>query len=291
MKILLTGVNGQVGWELQRTLATLGTVTAPTRQQLDLTDAAALRQYLDTLQPQLIVNPAAYTAVDKAETEPELAHRINTVAPTVMAEMAAKLGAAMVHYSTDYVFDGKKTTPYTETDPTHPLGVYGATKLAGEAAIIAAGIPYLILRTSWVYSLRGGNFLLTMQRLFNEREQLNIVADQYGAPTWSRMIAEATAQMLIQKPFAKAEQSGIYNLTSRGVTNWHAFATTILAQTSLPESKQITLNAIPASQYPTPAQRPANSVLAGDKLQAAFGIALPDWQTALTMCLAGAARP
>ena len=164
MKILLTGVNGQVGWELRRTLATLGEVIAPTRAQLDLTDVTALREFIRTTRPDIIVNPAAHTAVDKAESEPDLAHAINTVAPAVMAEAAAKLGAAMVHYSTDYVFEGSKTSAYVETDTPNPLGVYGKTKLAGEQAIIAAGIPHIILRTSWVYSLRGSNFLLTMQQ-------------------------------------------------------------------------------------------------------------------------------
>lgn len=286
MKIFLTGARGQVGWELQRTLATLGTVAAPTRQQLDLTDASALRRYLRELQPDLIVNPAAYTAVDKAETEPVLARAANALAPAIMAEEAAALGAAMVHYSTDYVFDGSKNGAYVETDPACPLGVYGETKLEGEQAVIASGIPHLILRTSWVYGLRGGNFLLTMQRLFKERDQLNIVADQFGAPTWSRMIAEATAQILAQKPFsAERNASGIYHLTNRGTTNWHAFASAILAKTTLPEGKQVVLNPIPASQYPTPARRPANSVLAGDKLRANFGIALPDWETALDLCM------
>lgn len=286
MKIFLTGARGQVGWELQRTLATLGTVTAPTRQQLDLTDASALRRYLRELQPDLIVNPAAYTAVDKAETEPELAHAANALAPAIMAEEAAALGAAMVHYSTDYVFDGSKDGAYVETDPTNPLGVYGKTKLEGEQAVIASGIPHLILRTSWVYGLRGGNFLLTMQRLFKERDQLNIVADQFGAPTWARMIAEATAQILVQKPFSPERNApGIYHLTNRGTTNWHAFASAILAKTTLADSKQIVLNPIPASQYPTPAQRPVNSVLAGDKLHTTFGIALPDWEIALELCM------
>ncbi|HET9112617.1 MAG TPA: dTDP-4-dehydrorhamnose reductase [Burkholderiales bacterium] len=286
MKIFLTGARGQVGWELQRTLATLGTVTAPTRQQLDLTDAAALRRYLKQLQPDLIVNPAAYTAVDKAETEPALAHAANAVAPAIMAEEAAALGAAMVHYSTDYVFDGSKVGAYVETDPASPLGVYGKTKLEGELAVIDSGIPHLILRTSWVYGMRGGNFLLTMQRLFKEREQLNIVADQFGAPTWARMIAEATAQMLAQTPFSpERNASGVYHLTNRGTTTWHAFASAILAKTPLPEGKRVVLNPIPASQYPTPARRPANSVLAGDKLQENFGIVLSDWESALELCL------
>ncbi len=286
MNIFLSGARGQVGWELQRTLATLGTVAAPTRQQLDLTDASALRRYLRELQPDLIVNPAAYTAVDKAETEPELARAANAIAPAIMAEEAAKSGATMVHYSTDYVFDGSKSGAYAETDPASPLGIYGKTKLEGEQAVIASGIPHLILRTSWVYGLRGGNFLLTMQRLFKERDQLNIVADQFGAPTWSRMIAEATAQILSQKPFStERNMSGIYHLTNRGTTTWHAFASAILTRTNLPEGKKILLHPIPSSQYPTPARRPANSVLSGDKLYAKFGIALPDWETALDLCM------
>ncbi len=285
MKILLTGSNGQVGWELQRTLATLGTVIAPRREALDLTDAQALRNYIRALKPQLIVNPAAHTAVDKAESEPALARALNAIAPAIMAEEAKTLGAALLHYSTDYVFDGSKAEGWLETDATNPLGVYGATKLEGEQAIQAQGIPHLILRTSWVYGLRGGNFLLTMQRLFREREQLNIVADQFGAPTWSRMIAEASAQILAQKPFAAPDRSGIYHLTNGGSTNWHGFASAILARTALPEGKQLSLHPIPASQYPTPAKRPANSVLDNGKLRNTFGITLPDWEHALDLCL------
>ena len=284
MKILLTGVNGQVGWELRRTLATLGEVIAPTRAQLNLTDVTALREFIRTTRPDLIVNPAAHTAVDKAESEPDLAHAINTVAPAVMAEAAAKLGAAMVHYSTDYVFEGSKTSAYVETDTPNPLGVYGKTKLAGEQAIIAAGIPHIILRTSWVYSLRGSNFLLTMQRLFRERDTLNVVNDQYGAPTWSRMIAEASAQIIAQRPFLSS--GGIYHLTSAGNISWYDFAQAILARTELVDGKQVSINPIPASQYPTPATRPVNSVLSGTKVQQAFGIVMPDWQVALDSCLA-----
>ena len=282
MKILLTGVNGQVGWELRRTLATLGQVIAPTRAQLDLTDATALRGFLHDIRPDLIVNPAAYTAVDKAESEPELAQAINAIAPAVMAETAAKINAAMVHYSTDYVFDGSKTGAYLESDATNPLSVYGKTKLDGEHAIIAAGIPYLILRTSWVYGLRGGNFLLTMQRLFRERDTLNVVNDQFGAPTWSRMIAEASAQIIAQHPFQ--DHSGIYHLTNTGNINWHDFAQAILARSVLPAGKQIIINAIPSSQYPTAAARPANSVLSSNKVRDVFGICMPDWETALDRC-------
>lgn len=282
MKILLTGVNGQVGWELRRTLATLGEVITPTRAQLDLTDTTALRGFLHDVRPDLIVNPAAYTAVDRAESEPELAQAINAIAPAVMAETAAKINAAMVHYSTDYVFDGTKTDAYLESDVTNPLSVYGKTKLNGEQAIIAAGIPHLILRTSWVYGLRGSNFLLTMQRLFRERDTLNVVNDQFGAPTWSRMIAEASAQMIAQHPFQA--HSGIYHLTNTGSINWHDFAQAILARSVLPAGKQVTINAIPSSQYPTAAARPANSVLSSNKVRDTFGICMPDWETVLDRC-------
>jgi len=287
VNILLTGVNGQVGWELLRTLATLGIVSAPTRSQLDLTDVDAIRSLIRTLRPNLIVNPAAHTAVDKAESEPELARAVNAIAPAIMAEEAAKLGAAMIHYSTDYVFDGNKPGAYTEDDATHPLGVYGQTKLEGENAIRAAAIPHLILRTSWVYGLRGGNFLLTMQRLFKECEQLRVVADQYGAPTWSRMIAEATAQILAQQPFGRGKEAlhGTYNLTSRGRASWYQFAQAILDQNIQPGAKPPELIPIPSTDYPTPAQRPANSVLAGDKLLRSFGLTLPDWDAALGLCL------
>lgn len=287
MNILLTGVNGQVGWELRRALATLGTVTAPTRSQLNLTDANAIRSLIRSLRPTLIVNPAAHTAVDKAESEPELAHAVNAVAPAIMAEEAGKLGAAMIHYSTDYVFDGNKPDAYTENDIPHPLSVYGQTKLEGEEAVRAADIPHLILRTSWVYGLRGGNFLRTMQRLFKERAQLRIVSDQYGAPTWSRMIAECTAQILAQQPFGQDREAvhGTYHLTSRGRASWHQFARSILELTVAAGDPRPELIPIPGSEYPAPARRPANSVLAGDKLLRDFGLALPDWDIALALCL------
>ena len=186
MRILLTGINGQVGWELQRTLAPLGEVIAADRNRLDLADTSSIRRTVDAIAPDLIVNPAAYTAVDKAETEPELAHAINAAAPGELAQAAAACGIPLVHFSTDYVFDGRRPTPYTEADAPNPLGVYGATKLAGEQAVARAGAPHLILRTSWVYGLRGRNFLLTMQRLLRERDALAVVDDQFGAPTWSR---------------------------------------------------------------------------------------------------------
>ncbi|MDA8260554.1 MAG: dTDP-4-dehydrorhamnose reductase [Betaproteobacteria bacterium] len=283
MKILLTGVNGQVGWELQRTLAPLGEVIAADRSLLDLADTACIRRTVAAIAPDLIVNPAAYTAVDKAESEPELARAINAAAA---AELAA-CGIPLVHFSTDYVFDGRKAAAYTEADVPNPLGVYGATKLAGEQAVARAGIPYLILRTSWVYGLRGRNFLLTMQRLARERDSLAVVDDQFGAPTWSRLIAEATA-LVIARWLDRPDQtavSGIYHLTCGGRTSWHGFTAAILAHLGTSEAKLARLSAIPTSGYPTPAARPANSALNCDRLAATFGVRLPDWANALALCL------
>jgi dTDP-4-dehydrorhamnose reductase len=287
MKILLTGKNGQVGWELERTLAPLGEVVAVNRQALDLADPDAIRALIRQVKPDLIVNPAAYTAVDRAESEPELAMAVNGVAPGIMAEEAKKLGAAMVHYSTDYVFDGGNVTPYAETDVTSPNNVYGRTKLAGEQAIQAAGIPHLILRTSWVYGSRGRNFLLTILRLAQERDELKIVDDQIGAPTSSRMIAEATAQILAQTGGNPGGASGIYQLTAAGQTSWYGFAAAILERraksTGVPGARLIP---IPTSDYPLPAPRPLYSVMANDKLRHAFGMAIPAWQTGLNLCMA-----
>jgi dTDP-4-dehydrorhamnose reductase len=287
MRILLTGVNGQVGWELQRTLAPLGEVVAADRGMLDLADTASIRRGVDAIAPDLIVNPAAYTAVDKAESEPELAHAINATAPGELAQAAAARGIPLVHFSTDYVFDGSKSGAYTEADMPNPLGVYGASKLAGEQAVLAAGIPYLILRTSWVYGLRGRNFLLTMQRLARERDSLAVVDDQVGAPTWSRLIAEATA-LVIARWLDRSEQtatSGIYHLTCDGRTSWHGFTAAILAHLAQTDEKLARLTAIPTAGYPTPAARPANSQLNSDKLAATFGVRLPDWESALALCL------
>ena len=283
MKILLTGVNGQVGWELQRTLAPLGEVIAADRGVLDLADRAAIRRRVEAIAPDLIVNPAAYTAVDKAESEPELAHAINALAP---GELAA-CGIPLVHFSTDYVFDGRKPGAYTEEDTPNPLGVYGATKLAGEQAVARAGAPHLILRTSWVYGLRGRNFLLTMQRLARERDSLSVVDDQFGAPTWSRLIAEATALVIarwLHHPNQNAT-AGVYHLSCGGRTSWHGFTAAILAHLAVTEGKLARLTAISTSGYPTPAARPANSQLDCGKLAATFGVRLPDWETALSLCL------
>ena len=233
-KILLTGKNGQVGGELARLLPEIGDVIAVDRQQLDLAHPDQIRRTIRDIRPQLIVNAAAYTPVDQAEEEESVARAINTDAPGVMAEEAKKIGAALVHYSTDYVFDGAKDTPYEETDPTNPLNAYGRTKLDGEHAIRQAAVPHLILRTQWVYGIRGKNFLLTILRLAAEREELRIVSDQFGAPTWSREIARATVNVLSQllRPNAGAQPfervSGVYNMTAAGQTNWHQFAVAIL---------------------------------------------------------------
>jgi dTDP-4-dehydrorhamnose reductase len=292
-KILLTGKNGQVGWELRRTLMPLGEIVATDREEMDLTDPVAVRRLIREVKPHILVNPGAYTAVDRAESEPELAMKINAQAPGVMAEEAARLGALLVHYSTDYVFDGRKEQPYAEEDAPNPLNVYGRSKLAGEEAIRASGALHLILRTSWVYGLRGKNFLLTVLRLAREREELRIVADQFGAPTWSRLIAEATALMIARSTadglFAPGERSGIYHLSCNGQASWHEFARTIrenaIAAGLLPENCA-RIEAIPSSDYPTPARRPAYSVLANDKLRSTFGLRLPDWREALTLSLA-----
>lgn len=287
-RILLTGKTGQVGYELERSLQGLGEIIALDRSQMDLANLAQVRDVIRAIKPDLIINPAAYTAVDKAESEPELAMRINGEAPGVMAEEAKKLGAAMIHYSTDYVFDGTKTTPYVETDPTCPINVYGATKLAGEQAIQAAGIPHLILRTSWVYGMRGKNFLLTMLRLAQERDELRIVADQYGAPTWCRTIADATAHIVAQARNAQhvqdwwQQRSGIYHLTAQGQTTWYGFTQAILAHAAI--AKKPILTPIATQDYPLPAKRPTHSAMSCEKLINEF-CQLPDWENALASCL------
>ena len=296
-KILLTGKNGQVGWELQRTLATLGEVIAVDRLAMDLANPDSIRATIQAIKPDLIVNAAAYTAVDKAESEADLAMAINGVAPGIMAEEAKRLGAGMIHYSTDYVFDGSKTTPYIEADPPRPINVYGRTKLAGEQAVQAVGGAHLIFRTSWVYGLRGRNFLLTILRLAKERDELRIVDDQFGAPTWSRMIAEATAQVLAQcfSPLTSnvsllTEQSGLYHLTAAGQTSWHGFTKAILeelARSPLATPHSPKLTPITTPEYPLPAPRPLYSVLANHKLTQAMDLALPAWDVSLKLCMEG----
>lgn len=284
-RILLVGKNGQVGWELQRTLATLGAVIAVDRQTMDLANPDSIRQVIQTIRPDWIVNAAAYTAVDKAESEPDLAMAINGIAPGIMAEEAKRLGAAMVHYSTDYVFDGTKAAPYTEEDSPNPLNVYGKTKLAGDQAIRATGIPHLIFRVSWVYGLRGKNFLRTILRLAKERDELKIVDDQVGAPTWSRMIAEATGQVLSQCFSPLTMKSGVYNLAASGNTSWHGFTQAILENASNQIQPLPRLIPIATTEYPLPAPRPPYSVLSSIKLHQAFGMALPTWDASLKLCM------
>lgn len=295
MRILLTGASGQVGWELRRTLAPLGRVTAADRRAADLADPASLRRAVREANPALIVNAAAYTAVDGAEKETDLAMAVNGVAPGILAEECARLGAPLVHFSTDYVFDGSKAGPYTEDDTPAPVNAYGASKLAGERAIEAVGVPHLILRTSWVYGLRGRNFLLTICRLARERDELRIVDDQRGAPTWSRLIAEAAAQLVARAGLGDAgslgARSGVYHLAAGGATSWCGFARAILeAGPAIGVPAPPRLVPISTAEYPTPARRPANSCLAGDKLARVFGLALPAWDEGLRLCVEEAAR-
>lgn len=286
-KILLTGLNGQVGHALQAKLGDYE-LFALSRDQLDLTNADQMRRVLREIKPNLIINPAAYTAVDKAESEPELAHAINATAPQILAEEAAKLGAALIHFSTDYVYHGTKTGAYIETDAVNPVSIYGKTKLAGEEAIRQVGIPHLILRTSWVYGVYGKNFLKTILRLAAERENIGIVADQFGAPTSSESIANSLIDLInIWNP-QQAEQTGVYHFTNAGNTSWYGFSCEIIneykhlaSQRNWPALRLKEISAITTADYPTPAARPANSVLNNTKLKQVFAIELPSWQQGL----------
>ena len=302
MRILVTGVNGQVGHALAALLAEQAQndprleIIALDRSGMDLADLAQVRAVVRAVQPALIINPAAHTAVDLAESEPDLAMRINGEAPGVLAEEARRLGAALIHYSTDYVFDGARDGSYLETDATGPLNVYGRSKLAGEVAIRASGVAHLILRTSWVYGQRGKNFLKTIERLAGERELLRIVADQYGAPTWSRTIARGTLaaierlcaapdlpQATWQIDAARwQELGGVCHLTAQGSTSWHGFASRIVA--AGPRASQVRVEPIAAADYPVPAQRPVNSRLSCGRFIERFG-PLPHWTEALDECL------
>jgi len=296
LKILLTGRNGQVGYELERSLQGLGELVAVDRSIMDLANLDRVREIIRQVRPALIINPAAYTAVDQAESESDLAMRINAEAPATMAEEAKKLGAALIHYSTDYVFDGTKPDSYAEDAAPNPQNAYGRSKLAGEQAIQSSGIPHLILRTSWVYGTRGKNFLRTVQRLAQERDELRIVSDQFGAPTWSRTIAEATAHMLAKMQKGAdvrggqciaektwQDYAGLYHLTAQGKTSWCGFTRSIVEQLDLPRKPSIV--PINTSEYPLPARRPQNSALCSDKFMQAF-CKLPDWESALRLCLA-----
>ncbi|HET9087830.1 MAG TPA: dTDP-4-dehydrorhamnose reductase [Acidobacteriaceae bacterium] len=284
LRILITGRDGQVGSELVRSMGSLGVLKATTRTELDLASDESIAAAVRTFKPDLIVNAAAYTAVDKAESEPELAGRINCQAVATLAAEAKSVGAAVIHYSTDYVFDGAKTSPYREEDVTNPLSVYGKTKLAGEQALAAAGVPYLVLRTSWVYGATGKNFLLTILKLAQQKPELRIVADQSGAPTWSRDIAEATA-VLAAEWLPAHENSGVFHLTARGSTTWHGFASQAIRLLSAvhPDraEKLARLIAISTAEYPTAAVRPKNSQLDCSRLAAAFHCRLPEWSDSL----------
>ena len=290
MRILLLGKGGQVGWELQRSLAPLGEVFAADFDSTDLcgdfTRLDALAETVRSVRPDVIVNAAAHTAVDKAESEPELVRTINATAPAVLAREAAALGAWLVHYSTDYVFDGGGTRPWVETDPIGPLSVYGATKLEGEEAIRASGAKHLIFRTSWVYAARGGNFAKTMLKLARERERLTVIDDQIGAPTGADLLADVTAhaiRMALQKP----ELAGTYHLVAAGETSWHGYASHVVAKArSLGEELKVAeIAAVPTSAFPTPAKRPANSRMNTTKLREAFGLTLPSWQAGVDRML------
>jgi len=286
LKILLIGTAGQLGWELARALAPLGEVRGVDRHALDLADVAAIATAVRNLRPQLIVNAAAYTAVDRAESEADLAMAVNAKAPEVLAEEAKRIGALLVHYSTDYVFDGTKSGAWEETDAPNPLSVYGASKLAGEQAIAAAGGRYLIFRTSWVYGPHGKNFLLTMLRLGHERDRLNVVDDQIGAPTTSIELADATRTIVdgvIASRFGPPEAwAGIYHMTCGGVISWCGFAKAIFERAQpILNGKIAQVSPIPTSAYPTPARRPLNSVLSNEKLFSRFGVRLREWEPAL----------
>jgi len=278
VRILLTGRNGQVGWELARTLAPLGEIIATDRAALDLADAGAVRRVVREAKPELIVNAAAYTAVDQAEAEPDLAMRINGAAPGVLADEAKRLGALLVHYSTDYVFDGSGKRAYAEGDATNPINAYGRSKLAGEQAIAASGARHLILRSSWVYGRRGRNFLLAILQRARSGAPLRVVDDQVGAPTWCRQIAEATARIVAGGSGA----GGICNLSAGGETTWYGFARAIIALSGIAaEVKPIT-----SAEYPTAAARPRYSVLDCARLSHEFGISLPHWRDGLARCMA-----
>ncbi|WP_019569963.1 dTDP-4-dehydrorhamnose reductase [Thioalkalivibrio sp. ALE11] len=286
MKILLLGSNGQVGWELQRALAPLGEITAPTRTEEgglcgDLTRPDRLAATVRKVAPDVIVNAAAYTAVDQAESEPELANAINATAPEVLAAEANALGAWLVHYSTDYVFDGTGADPWCEDDATGPLNVYGQTKREGEAAIQASGCRHLIFRTSWVYASRGRNFIRTMLRLAADRAALQVIDDQFGAPTGAELIADTTAQILSQ-PLDRAEISGLYHLAAAGETTWHGFARLVIATArDAGWPVRVTdqaIEAVPTEAFPTAARRPGNSRLNCKKLETTFGLRMPDWR-------------
>ena len=291
-KILLLGKNGQVGWELQRSLAALGNLTALDRHSThycgDLADLKGITDTVRSLRPDIIVNAAAHTAVDRAESEPELARVLNALAPGVLADESEKIGAWLVHYSTDYVFDGSGSQPWQESDSTAPLSTYGSSKLEGERRIQAANARHLVFRTSWVYAARGGNFAKTMLRLAKERDQLTVINDQFGAPTGAELLADVTA-LALRCALSAPSLAGIYHLAAAGETTWYGYAQTVLAHAqqagiALKAGPEAVI-AVPTTAFPTPAQRPLNSRLNTQKLQTAFGLTLPDWQVGVTRML------
>ena len=291
MKILLFGRNGQLGWELNRSLQPLGEIVVLDIEEVDFSEPESLRKIVQDESPDVICNAVAYTAVDKAEEDEELALKINGVAPGVLAEEALKLGALLIHYSTDYVFDGTKASPYVETDVPNPLNAYGRTKLAGEIAVQSSGCDYLIFRTSWVYASRASNFMLTMLKLAQEREELSIVADQIGAPTTARLIADTTVlcvQQAMKERISGIFSSDLYHLTASGHTSWYGFTKEIVNFASNSLNMKLTIKnikAIPTSDYPASTTRPMNSQLALKKLESIFTITMPDWKKTLSLCI------
>ncbi|RRV07878.1 dTDP-4-dehydrorhamnose reductase [Stutzerimonas xanthomarina] len=285
MKILITGSKGQLARELQLELAGAGKLLALGHNALDLSDSDQVREQVRLLRPDLIINAAAYTAVDPAESHRELAFAVNARGPQVLAEEAARLGVPLIHYSTDYVFDGRKAEPYDENDLPQPLNVYGASKLAGEQAIQAVGGEHLILRTSWVYSQHGKNFLLTMQRLLQERDALSVVSDEIGAPTWAATIARVTAELVRKRNAGQAGPSGLYHLSASGEASWYGFACSIAERLRQEGRLRAEITPILSRNYPTAAQRPLNSRLNCARLRQDWGVTLPDWETALHECL------
>jgi dTDP-4-dehydrorhamnose reductase len=303
MRILVTGGSGQVGDALKHTLAPLGEVYAPGRGELDLANTTSIRRVMQDFQPRWVVNAGAHTAVDKAESEPELVFAINAAAPEVFGEEAKKIGGAVIHFSTDYVFDGSKTTPYAETDPTGPISVYGSSKLAGERALAASGCLHFVFRTSWVYGATGKNFLLSILRFAREREHLRIVADQHGAPTWSYDLARMTAHVIAGREEAAwqndgslaeslAPVGGVYHAGGSGETTWFGFAAQAIDDLRKlePETKLASVEPIATSEYPTPAKRPVNSRLDCSKLDTVLGWRMPEWQDSLTQVMAAIRR-
>lgn len=295
MNIVIVGYNGQLAWELRRALPALGAVAAIGRPEIDLGEPDSIRRAIRKHKPDVIVNAAAYTAVDQAEAEREVAFRVNAEGPSVMADEARKINALFITYSTDYVFDGRKSSPYTELDEPNPLNAYGASKLAGDQAVESAGGEYLILRTAWVYAPRGKNFLRTMIRLAVERKELRVVDDQIGAPTSSEELAQATGEILrrLARPEGRlgalSGRQGVYNMTSQGYVSWCGFATAIVEEMRRRWTKEEDLAkvvAITSQDYPTPAERPKNSVLSNEKIKRTFGIVLPEWKTSLVNIMA-----